>query len=329
VRNRNFYILLITGSLCLFDSHAQGGFNQISLKVLKRISLKDIGKENLQMDVNPVDTILYLASPETNSIFSINPLTGKQLSVIHNIPEPKRISYIRKQDELFVSTATTKCFFYNGKSLNRTHKVQVMSPSDAVLYDSTNDQIYVGYQDGVKRISPIRHKLTGFIPLYQEPKSIVYDAGKNRLYVNNSNAYSTSVIDLDAFRVAIEWETDEPLINDMALDTAGERLFLASKEKAEIISINTKTGRRTIFSVPTSINRMHIDSKSRLLYLISENAILIYHVGFSKFIQVLSTKIEGRMVSSFLSPELRLLVIAREPPSKVKIELIVYQIEKN
>lgn len=194
------------------------------------------------MDINTTDSILYLAVAEKNSIFLINPFSGERLSTIEDIPEPRRILYIRKQNELFVTTRTTKCFFYSNKTLKKTKKIDLMSSSNAISYDSTNDRIYVGYEEGVRRVN---------------------------------------------------------------------------------------AGKRNTISLPVSVNSMHIDNESQLLYLVCDNAIMVYYAGLSNLKPILSIKVEGRLVSSVLSPELGLLIVARKIPLRADSELLVYQIVRD
>src|SRR5215207_3757516 len=162
----HWYLFTLLALLFFFTSSAQDSVKQEYFRLTKTLPLRDVAGSISGSDINLRDTTLYLVFTESNTIVVINFMSGKTVAIISGVLKPRKVSYIADKDELFITTETSKCFFYSSKNYKQLAKINIMSPSNPVIYEENSKKIYLGYEEGIKVVDINSHKIEGFLPLY-------------------------------------------------------------------------------------------------------------------------------------------------------------------
>lgn len=319
---------LLVSLLFFFDSSAQDSSKQSYFRLIKKIQLKDIKPELNSLEINSKDSILYLVSTKNNLITAIHLLSGHILATISEIKSPRKVCYIADKDELLITTGTSKCFFYSSKSYKQVARINVMSPSNSAIYDEESKKIYIGDEESLNLVDVKSHKVKGFIPFYSEPKNLLINRSKNRIYVNLSDWSRIAVVDIDLFKTATTWKSDYLLKDALEIDTINQQVFAATDQPAKLIVTTAVTGKKAYINLPIPrIQNINFDSRKNRLYISGDEKILILEKSPTGFRIVSYLHAEGGINLSNFIPSLRLFTIIRAGHLKGEKELLIYHVE--
>jgi len=321
-------ILLAIFPGCFLDSAAQEYFGTEHLKFVKSIPLEKVTGRVHNMDFNLKDSVVYIAAEENNSLEVVDLKNGKLVCSIRGIKKPKSVCYIAQNDEIFVTTGTNNCYFFDSKSFEKVAVLHLMSHSDPALYDSAKRTIYVGYgEEGIASINADTHKKTGFFPLYFRPAAFKIDNGRNRLYINLPNNYTTTTFDLKEWRLGRTYRTERLLVDKFDVDTIQDRLFIGYEKSPVILLIDGKTGRELkLITTILNIENIHYDTNYRKLYVSGDGRLNIFQESAGSFKQIANIKTSAEARNSFFIPHLNLYIIAIKAKVARNAELLVYKI---
>jgi DNA-binding beta-propeller fold protein YncE len=164
-----------------------------------------------------------------------------------------------------------QCHIYDAKSWRLISAVDLQDDADNVRYDSATNEIFVGFGDGgIAVINAIDGKRTRTIKLAAHPEAFALEKNGRRIFVNVPGAQHVAVIDRAKGEVTATWKTDGASSNfPMALNEANHRLFIACRNPAKLVVLNTDSGALvTTLDISGDADEVFYDAKRRRLYTI-------------------------------------------------------------
>ncbi len=208
-----------------------------------------------------------------NSVEVINAFASTVQHAITGLDEPQGLVYVPDFNKIFVADAgdgTVK--IYDGTSFKLLKAVPLGVDADNVRYDAADKQVYVGYGRGAGgAIAVIDAKTDERLPNDcnvggGHPES--FQLTSDRIFVNVPGAGNiVAVIDRKTHAVT-KWHLEGAAENfPMALDEADHRLFIGARKPAEIIVLDTATGKQ-VAAIPAAgvMDDVYFDSTLKRIY---------------------------------------------------------------
>jgi DNA-binding beta-propeller fold protein YncE len=148
--------------------------------------------------------------------------------------------------------------------------VRGLDDADNVRYDADANLVYAGYGNGALAvIDPDTAVQTARIPLDGHPESFQLETLGTRIFVNVPSAGEIEVIDRAKRVLLAEWKLKDAAANfPMALDEAGKRLFVATRNPPRMLVIETEAGKEiAMLSACGDTDDLFYDGISRLIFL--------------------------------------------------------------
>ena len=197
---------------------------------------------------------------------------GERVHSIRDLGSPQGLVYVPELNRLLIANDKGGlCQIYDAKSWRLIGTVDLRDDADNVRYDSVTKQIYVGFGDGgIGVINATDGRRVGSIKLAGHPEAFELEKHGRRIFVNVPNAGHVAVIDRDKGEVTATWKTDGAAANfPMALDEAGHRLFIACRNPAKLVGLNTDSGETVMMlDISGDADEVFYDAKRRRLYAI-------------------------------------------------------------
>lgn len=228
--------------------------------------------------IDPVARRLYVA--HVNEVEVIDLETGKVVGTVpahdaHGVAliPAKKLGFISNGDAGDVS-------IFSLSSLEVLTHADAGSGPDAILYEPNSDKILVfnGNSGTACVIDPDKQKELGTIPLNGKPEFAVAD-GQGKVYVNLEDKNQVLTVDLKEFMLGAHWSLpDGSDPSSLAMDTAGQRLFVGCRNKTLLV-LNATTGA----VVATEPIGDHVDAtvydplSHRIFSSCGDGTLFIYH----------------------------------------------------
>lgn len=336
----NVFRFLLFISVCSFSGcKAQGTFGENYLHLTKTISLPGIKGRIDHLDINLKDQIVYIAALGSNAVEVVDLNAGKVLHSISGLNEPQGITYIPQKQEIFIANGGDgECYFYNVNTFEKVATIHLKSDADDVRYDSIERKIYVGYgRGGIAIIDADKHKQTGDIKLPDHPEGFQVDTKNNLLYVNLPGPDLVSVIDLKKIKLIRNISKNYRSGNfPMALNPAGDRLFIGYRHPGKLVVMDAKTGNRiNVSELTNDSDDLFYDDVTKRVYVSCGGGytnlgyINIFQLqGGNKYVQIANIPTRNGARTSLLVPQLNLFLVPEPSVYTHDGELMVYQIQK-
>ncbi|HVE39818.1 MAG TPA: hypothetical protein VNM14_08030, partial [Planctomycetota bacterium] len=131
-----------------------------------------------------------------------------------------------------------------GSTFKMLKKVDCKADADNVRYDAEAKLVYVGYGNGALGIvDPEKGARVGDIPLDGHPESFQLESHGKRVFVNVPKAGHIAVVDREKRAVVAKWKLSAGSNFPMALDDAGQRLFVGCRQPAKLLVVDTESGK--------------------------------------------------------------------------------------
>lgn len=208
----------------------------------------DIGSVAGRIDHMAVDVArhrLLVAELGNNSLGVIDIAAGRLEKTIDGLKEPQGVGYSPNFDLIYVTNAGDgSVHLLKGADFSSVATIGLGDDADNIRFDGV-EKLLVGYGNGAIAVLDARtgRKLSD-IWLAAHPEAFVVDAAARRLYVNLPNARQVGAVDLDKGAVASQWSVAGAAANfAMAFEAGGNRLFVAYRNPASIVTIDAGSGR--------------------------------------------------------------------------------------
>lgn len=262
--------LLSLGVLACFLSPAYGQLP--STLVLKQtIALPAVHGAFNHMSVDAEHQRLFVPAPADKTLEVVDLRTGEPW---RRLPaqRPTTALYARESGQLYL-TSGHYLLIYDGKTVAQIANMDLHSRLDQLQYDADANELYVGCMTagatGIAVVNVREQRVVTKIPLPSSPQGFALERGGPRMFVNLPDDNSVVVIDRRERKVAATWKLENAADNfPMALDEDQQRLLIATRTPAEMLALDTRSGR--IVARVTSVgdaDDMWFDTAQRRIYI--------------------------------------------------------------
>jgi hypothetical protein len=273
------------------------------------------------MTVDVAGKRLMLSALASDSVEVLDLASGKELGRL-SVKEPSGIVYVPEYKAIFVSSEGDNAVqIFDGDSYKLVQTVEKLKHADNLRFEARTRRVYVGYGDdatdsGLGIIDGEYRTAIGEIPLEAHPESFSVErsGGSRRIYINVPDAGHIAVVDSGRRRVMAKWTL--PGVREfypMALDEAGGRLFIGSRNPPKLVVLDTKSG-EIVAKVdgPADADDLFYDPARKRLYMTGgEGVVVVYQQQDPDHYQQIAriTTARGAKTSLFV-PEMNRLFVA-------------------
>lgn len=265
-------LLILAGVLCASQSLAQG---TSPLQWEQTIPMPGVRGRIDHFGLDLQGRRLFMSALGNDTVEVFNLRAGKRVRTIHGLREPQGVVYVPESNRLFVANgADGVCRIFDGTRFTLLREVRFSSDADNVRYDPAGKRVFVGYGDsgsaGLGILDAASGKLLGTIKLPDHPESFQLERSGPRIFINIPSAgHIIAVADRTKRAVVATWRIEGAGANfPMALDETHHRLLVTCRRPAEMIAIDTASG-RIVARVPCvgDADDMYYDSSRKRIYI--------------------------------------------------------------
>ena len=319
-------LLLVLLSAISADAEDPG-----SLRLEKEIPLPGVEGRIDHFSSDEAGQRLFVAALGNGSVEIVDLQKGERSAEIKGLQEPQGLYFDSKTGRLYVATGGDgKLRSYDGKSLTLQDTLELGEDADNVRYDQQTGDVWVGYGDGIAIIDSAGQKV-GSIPLGSHPESFQFEEKGDQVYVNVPKQLGVALVDRKKRMVLAKWGLGVSFANyPMALDSANQRLFVGCRLPAQLVVLDTTSG-RTVSTLPTvgDTDDVFYDATRRMVYVIGgEGAVEILHQRDSNHYERAAriTTAPGARTGLFLQNSGRLCVaVPHRGPQSARV--LVYELK--
>lgn len=264
------------------------------LRLRRSFSLPAVQGRIDHMDVDLADHRVFMSALGNNTVEVLNATSGRIIATVRGVREPQGVTYAPESHRLFVASAADgTVHVFDSRSFHLLKTLRFPSDADDTRYDARRRRVFAGYggrgDAGLGILDAASGRLLGKIALPAHPESFQLDPDGPLIYVNIPDAGNiVAVVDRVRRRIAAVWRLDDARGNfPMALDATGHRLFVVCRDPAELLVLDTRTG-RIVASVPcagvaddvwydATRKRVYISGGAGFLTVIQQTAPNRYH----------------------------------------------------
>jgi len=210
-----------------------------------KIPLGDVKGRIDHLAVDVAHRRLFIAELGNNTVGVIDIDGRKVVHRLEGFDEPQGVAYLARTDTLYVANGGTgELHAFSGAQLQLVGKLALDDDADNIRIDRDQARIYVGAGSGnLAIIDAATFKKITEIGLKGHPESFQLDAAGARIYVNVPDAKEVAVVDRSTSKQIASWSTANLRSNyPMALDAQGNRVLVAFRQPAALLSYDAATG---------------------------------------------------------------------------------------
>lgn len=252
--------------LVTLAAHAGLGLQRI-------ITLPEIRGQLGGLALDRVHQRVFVAATGSGGLLAVDVHSGEIVDQVTGLERPRTVVYL-PDNRLAVSDSSSGVIgLYDANTLNLQSSLIVGQRAGALCSDDAAGQLYFGYGRGSQHDIAVlndRGKLRAQLPAPGIPRGLVLDPVTHRLYAGFSELNGVVVFDVARQSRIATWTLDAPAAATfpMALDEAGNRLFVGGRSGDQIAVIDTQTGRLLQnIPAPGDAATLDFDSEHRELYV--------------------------------------------------------------
>lgn len=221
-----------------------------ALRLIQKIVLPSVDGRIDHLDADLAHGRLLVSALGNDTLEVVDLRSGKLIRTVRGLDEPQGVTYVPRFNRIFVANGgdgTVRCYDANSFTLTKT--VHLASDADDTRDDATRRRVYVGYghrrHAGIAVFDSRTCSLLAAIKLTGHPESFQLENSGPRIFVNIPTAGDiVDVINRETRRVIATWKLAGASANfPMALDESDHRLFVGSRRPAEILMIDSDSGK--------------------------------------------------------------------------------------
>jgi DNA-binding beta-propeller fold protein YncE len=282
LRMKTFLISILT--LCGASMYIPGGKAAPSSQGLNAEAPIEVSAASERFDLMAVDSARHrlLAAHSQAGTLTVVDLVDHQLLGEIPVGKSSGVAIDAPDGKYFVGT-TQGVAVVDPDTLKKTDFISTPGPTDAMVFDADNKNLYVGHDDGKELwVIDARHdKITGRIAIPDAPELMEIDPRSHRLYVNIKPLNEVIAIDLGSGKNVAHWSTlptDSP--HGLALDIRDQRMFIAGRSRmVSVFSLPAGTPQKAIDIGPGRVDQIAFDARARQLYCPSSGRLVIIKVS--------------------------------------------------
>jgi DNA-binding beta-propeller fold protein YncE len=188
---------------------------------------------------------LFVAELGNDSVAVVDLAAGKLTGRLTGVAEPQGVVFVPESDRLFVTSGGTGAVaIFKGADLRSAGQIDLGDDADNIRYDPARGEVYVGYGNGALGIiAAASGERLDDIPLAAHPESFQLETAGARIFVNVPRAGQVAAVDRGKRTPVAAWPLADVRANfPMALDEAGHRLIVITREPPTLLMIDTENG---------------------------------------------------------------------------------------
>jgi DNA-binding beta-propeller fold protein YncE len=320
--------LLLAAAAALAVTAAEGQ----SLVLAQRIELPAVNGrlDHLAIDVDAER--LFVAAVGADSVEVVDLATGRWTRRIEGTRDAQGIVYVHKWNRLFVTSGQAgRLDAFADGTRPSVATTPALGDADNLRFDSGEQRLYVGYGEALATIDPVSMSVLHNVALGGHPEAFEFERSGRRIFVNVPSARHIAVIDRDAGNVTAVWKLAGTSQNfAMALDEPGQRLFVATRQPANLLVYDTRTGLE-VASMPLcrDADDLFFDARRRQIYAVCGEGVVLairQHDPDHYELAERTTTTPGARTGLFV-PGLSTLYVAAPAGRNLPAEIRVYSIK--
>src|SRR4029077_18154805 len=229
------------------------------------------------MDVDVKGKRLFVSGLENGTFEVLDLQAGKWVRSIPGFKKAQGALFVPELNKLFLASGDDGMLrVFRGDTLELLDSIHLEAGPNRVVYEPKSKLVYVGYggKDAGKDYGEVgiidarQNKHVGDIKVVAHPSELLLDKSGTTLFVFSSIANRLHVIDLSKRRITATWAVTSKQPGDAAFDEATSRLFIATHTPAEMIAMDSKSGRE-IAHLPTAegMDGVYFDTLRKRIYV--------------------------------------------------------------
>ena len=241
------------------------------LKLVQRIPMPGVAGRIDHLSIDLKGHRLFVSALGNDTVEVLDLVSGKDVHRIRGMREPQGVLYVPESNRLFVANAGDgTCRILDGHTYKLLSTVHFPSDADDIRYDPAHKRVYVGYgEGGLGVLSATTGRELGTIKLRGHPEAFEVENGGARIYVNVPTAGEIAVADWDRRSVILRWPLESYRENfPMALDQARHRLFVVCRRPAELLVLDSRSG-KVLAHLPVAgdADDLYLDGVRKRIYV--------------------------------------------------------------
>lgn len=262
-------LLSLTITLCfLFPAHGQ---DKGSLTLAKTIPLPDVTGGFNHMSVDADHQRLFVTATTRKTLEIIDVKSGKPWRSLTG-EGPAAALFAPEFNQLYVTRGHSVCI-YDGSTFDLLTNIDLQSSLDELQYDPKAKRLYVGCMTSNKTAIAViglpEGTRKGEIKLPAKPQGFAVEEKGNRIFANMPGLNRIAVLDREKQTLLAAWLLADVQGNyPMALDEVGHRLFVGCRRPAQLVVLDTTTG-KPVTSIVTcgDTDDLSYDANSKRIYI--------------------------------------------------------------
>jgi DNA-binding beta-propeller fold protein YncE len=191
---------------------------------------------------------LFIAALGNGSLEVIDLAAGTKLRSLTGLKQPQGVSYLPSLRRVIVATGGGSVVAFDDGSFGTLGAIADLPDADNLRFDPTAGQLFVGVGAGARGgalaiVDPARLRHIADIPLPGHPEAFALSGSGASVFVNVPSKKSVVVIDRLRKAVTSTITLQAAAANyPMALDEAGNRLFVATRKPARVVVLDVRDG---------------------------------------------------------------------------------------
>jgi DNA-binding beta-propeller fold protein YncE len=299
------------------------------LRLEKTIPLPAVQGRIDHMSIDLKNQRLFVAALGNDTIEVIDIRAAKRMHTISGVREPQGLLYVPDVDRLYAANAKDGTLrIFDAMSWKLLQTIELGDDADNIRYDAARKHIYVGYGSGALGELDPDGKRIADIKLDAHPESFQLEQNGPRIFVNLPHSEKIAVIDRQKQSIIATWQTGRARGNfPMALDEPDHRLFVICRSPAQMIVLDTTTGKviQTLPCVGDSDDVFYDRERKRIYASGGEGAVWVYQQQDADHYKELAriATVKGAR-TSFFSPDLSRLFVAARAEAGRTAEIRMY-----
>jgi DNA-binding beta-propeller fold protein YncE len=312
------------------------------LRLVQTISLPNVKGRLDHMEVDAQGQRLFLAGLENGTFEVVDLKAGKWTRSIPGFTKPQGAVYVAEFNKLFLASGDDGMVrVFRGDTLQLLDSIQLEPGPNRIVYEPHSKLVYVGYggKDAGKDYGEVgiidakNDKHLGDIRVSAHPSELLLNKSGTTLFVFVSIANQLQVVDTSKRAVVSTWPISSQRPGDAAFDESTSRLFIGTRIPAEMIVMDSKSGKE-VAHLPTAEGQdgVYFDRPRKRVYVSGGRELpsgFIYvsqQKGPDQYVTLGKVPTRGGAGTSFWSPELNRYYVAAPANDKDKEDaaLLVY-----
>lgn len=216
------------------------------LTVVQTIPMPDVAGRIDHLSLDAGRRRLFVAALGNNSVEVLSLKDGQRSRSIAGFSEPQGVLFVPRFNRLFVANGGDGTVrILNARTFATAATLRFDGDADNLRYDDAGWKLYVGYGSGALGIiNAADNMVAGSIPLPGHPEAFQLQKNGRRVFVNVPEAHAIVVVDRASRQQVARWSPAPKGANfPMALDEVSHRAFIAFRDPARLLVIDTESGR--------------------------------------------------------------------------------------